>query len=177
MTVTQAVSDLAKQHTVAQLRQMLQEEFGQASPSKMRKIELAQWLDDKRHNAKLPVATISGPQVSAHVTEAGLQDFVGAALSAASGIGQVGGALQALGTVLHGQFEAFTAAERAELNDAKYQGRYAGRAAVVQIRRHLIEGIVVDRVHRGAELLLVLRHAKDAGHPRVTLHRAVDVLV
>lgn len=141
--------------------------------SKKRKGELVEILTDLRNSDSLPVAVTE----SGLVTDAELQDFVGSALSAASGIGRLGGAIEALGTLLHEQLEAFTTAERVALNETKYRGRYAGKAAVVQIRKRVIEGTVTDRVHRGPELLLVLRHAEDAGHPRVTLHRAEDVTV
>jgi hypothetical protein len=156
--------------TVPELRK-LAKELTDDSVSKLRKAELIDVIEKSR------ALTDLDNQATAYITDGELQDFVGSALSAASGIGQLGGAMQAFGTVLHEQFETFTAAERQELNEAKYRGRYEGKPAVVQMRKHVIEGTVTDRVHRGSELLLVLRHAEDAGHPRVTLHRAVDVLV
>lgn len=163
--------------TVAELRSeiKIRHENGELPTgwSKLRKSELMKILTDLRSRENTAVAVVDDMSV----TDEALQDFVGSALSAASGIGALGGAMQAFGTVLHEQFEAFTAAERQGLNEAKYRGRYAGREAVVQVRRHVTLGTVIDRVHRGTELLLVLRHAEDAGHPRVTLHKAVDVLV
>lgn len=156
--------------TVPELRKMAKE-LTDDSVSKLRKAELIDVI------AKAEALTELDDQATTYITDVQLQDFIGSALSAASGVGRIGSAMQAFGTVLHKQFEAFTAAERQALNEAKYRGRYAGREAVVQVRRHVTLGTVIDRVHRGSELLLVLRHAEDAGHPRVTLHKAVDVLV
>lgn len=163
--------------TVAELRSEIKtrHENGELPTgwSKLRKSELMNILTDLRSRENTAVAVVDDMSV----TDEALQDFVGAAMSAASGIDKVRGAIQVLGTILHEQAEAFTAAEREQLNEAKYRGRYEGKPAVVQIRKHVVEGTVTDRVHRGTELLLVLRHAEDAGHPRVTLHKAVDVLV
>lgn len=52
MTPTAGARELAKQYTVAQLRELMQDEFGVKPPSKAVKIEVAQQLDDLRHNAK-----------------------------------------------------------------------------------------------------------------------------
>lgn len=47
---TPAAQELAQRNTVAQLRDMIQTEFGTQAPSKLRKLELAQYLDDLRAN-------------------------------------------------------------------------------------------------------------------------------
>jgi hypothetical protein len=156
-------------HTVADLRAMLKEYYGITPGSKVRKAELIDLLFAERtkRQAELPVAVVN----DAPVTDAELQDFIGDVMS--TDIQTV----QLLGQGLHDLNGSLTAAERQELNEAKYRGRYAGKSAVVQIRKRTVLGTVADRVHRGAELLLVLRHAEDAGHPRVTLHRAEDILV
>lgn len=48
---TAGAQELARTHTVAQLRDRMQEEFGVKPPSKAVKIEIAQQLDDLRTNA------------------------------------------------------------------------------------------------------------------------------
>lgn len=74
----------------------------------------------------------------------------------------------------------FTPEERLALNEGKYRGRYEGKS----VRAGRFTGTVVDRVHRDSDplnrgdgsglLLLAVRHAT---RPRVTLHRAEDVML
>jgi hypothetical protein len=79
----------------------------------------------------------------------------------------------------------FTAEERRELNEAKYQGRYEGKNVKVRVGGKTRFGNVIDRVHRDSDplnrgdgsglLLLVVRHA--AGVNRRSLHRAEDAVL
>lgn len=135
------------------------------------------------YNTAVAAVGTTDSQVNAYITDEALQDFVGSALSAANGIGKLGGAIEAFGTVLHEQLEAFTAAERIGLNEAKYQGRYAGKKVTVRVGRRTVHGTVVDRAHRDRDpqnrgngkglLLLAVKHD---GRPRATLHNAEDVV-
>lgn len=76
-----------------------------------------------------------------------------------------------------------TPEERVTLNEAKYRGRYEGKAVTAKVNRRLVRGTVVDRTHRDSEpfnrgdgtrlLLLAVKH--DGAANRVTLHAAEDV--
>ena len=157
-----------KNYTVAELRQLVKEAPANAPAggySKMRKAELIDWLV-KVHNTE----AVQTPALS-EVAEAAKQ--ISKTLSET-----VPPFVELLGQGLNDLKHVFTQIERQELNEAKFRGRYEGKSAVVQVRRKVVEGTVVDRVHRGTELLLVIRHSEGfQKHPRVTLHAAEDVLI
>jgi hypothetical protein len=151
--------------------------------SKKRKSELVEILTELHGHDSLPVAVVDDIAVTAEE----LQEFVGDVMS--TDIRTV----QLLGQGLNDLNASFTAAERRELNEAKYQGRYAGKTFELitgydrvhgeNIPRTVL-GTIVDRVHRDSDplncgngkglLLLVVKHGD---LPRTTLHRAEDVSV
>ena len=61
---TPAAQELAQNHTVVQLRDFIQTEFGKQAPSKLRKLELAQYLDDLRFNEQAAMAEPEGAYAS-----------------------------------------------------------------------------------------------------------------
>lgn len=174
MSVSQAVSDLAKLNTVASLRALIASEFGKKPGSKLRKVELAEYLLNLR-----AIESVSGPEPVATFGETAESERDNMNLA---------GALYMAGT--EGS-AGITPEERRELNEAKYRGRYAGKA-VTFIRKWVrgvpvtVPGTVVDRAHRDAdpqnlkdgERLLLLAIKWDVpGLSRTTLHAAEDVTV
>lgn len=136
--------------------------------SKIRKAELIEILTELQTDDSKALAA---PEVDSH-------DFADFAKTVSHSLRNLPTYVQDIGTALHSMMETFTLAERQELNDAKFRGRFAGKFAVAPVgRRKLVAGTVVDRVLRGRDLLLVIRHATDAGHPRLSLHNAADVLI
>jgi hypothetical protein len=172
MSVSREVSDLAKLNTVAALREMIDSEFGKKAPSKLRKIELANYLLNLR-----AIASVSGPEPVATFGE-----------TAADANAMLAGALYMAGTE---GAAGITPEERRELNEAKYRGRYAGKAVTfVHSPRKgspiSLPGVVVDRTHRDADpqnlkpgerLMLLAIKWSFKGMTRVTLHAAEDVTV
>lgn len=139
--------------------------------SKMRKAELIDLL------TSYPATTVEREQDNAAAEAFADNMLAGAIVAAADSV-------------------EFTPEERRELNEAKYRGRYEGKTVRLVTGHDRVHGVnvprvtdaqVVDRIHRDSDplnrdvgsglLVLVVRHAIDAGHPRVTTLRAEDAVL
>jgi len=156
--------------------------------SKFRKADLVELLDGLQSEAQ----TVPGGYTRITDTPEEKVDSVWTKMadSAKAASAALAGSIFAMGNAAE-----FTAAERKELNEGKYRGRYEGKTVLVQVgtRRDKLTGDefpndvvgrVIDGVHRETDPLnrgngagLLLLAVKHDGAARVTLHRAEDVLV
>lgn len=154
-------------HTVADLREMLKVYYGVKAPSKARKAELVDMLVEvsEAHRSETVARAVEG--FESQLKNVNLDAFRNFKAANAAFAGFV----YAVSLVSPPTVEEWN-----ELNEGKYRGRFEGRQVLVATRfgRKVADGTVVDRVHRDGHLLLAVKHA---GLPRVTLHKAADVLV
>lgn len=143
----------------------------------------------KLRKAELIDLLVNAPREATNedvASEAAYAEFAATLDKAVDSLRAIDRATRAAGRAFVPVNEAFTAAERRELNEAKYLGRYAGKRVMARLGKPgtgKFVGTVVDRVHRDSEpfnrgdgkglLLLAVRHI---GKPRVTLHRAEDLI-
>lgn len=158
---------------IAEIRKLAIDELGKPMPrglSKMRKSELETVRNTLREAAE---AKQESDDID-HATPAELTVTV-----PALGTFEANSFLAAVGCALSADL---TEQDRHDLDMAKYRGRYEGKAVCVGSMR----GKVVGGVHRDSDptgrengtLLLSVKHDRTRyGHPRVTLHRAADVVL
>lgn len=198
---TPAAQELAQNHTVAQLRNMINDEFGKQAPSKLRKLEMAQYLDDLRANEQaanaLPGGRVAELSAEDQLARDGYAPSVGEPQVFQGAMHEhadvVADTFRTLAGNAHGVAQAMTGLTPAMRVAAKALGSvaYDGLVAIVQSMGRTVRGKVVDTVLREEQVtemrrslcvgtgrvLLVVEHPKAAPGRAATrtLHRLVDV--
>lgn len=162
--------------TAPELREILKAYYGKTGLSKVRKSDLVTMLIEARE-ARLTEIEVE-KQGAVQETAKAFGDLSDAAHSAVQGLRDAFvPAMQQVGAKVSKMFATVAQSTR---NEEIFVRRFLAKRVTVTVNRRSVGGRVVERTQRHddngmPELLLFVKHANDAGHPRVTLHRAEDV--